>query len=93
MSIRNKHLLFFEVYKINQDIENGLDFLYKLKDTKVILINAISSHEETLVDFYSNGFFDNLARFDDKIEIYFSNVILKNIEGVFLNLIYQKDKF
>lgn len=65
----------------------------KLKDTKVMLINAISSNEETLVDFYSNGFLDNLARFDDKIEIYFSNVILKNIEGVFFNLIYQKDKF
>ena len=57
------------------------------------MINAISSDEETLVDFYSNGFLDNLARFDDKIEIYFSNIILKNIEGVFFNLIYQKDKF
>ncbi len=83
---------FKEEGEIFEKVVEEIDF-DKLKDTKVILINAISSDEETLVDFYSNGFLDNLARFDDKIEIYFSNIILKNIEGVFFNLIYQKDKF
>ena len=81
---------FKEEGEIFEKVVEEIDF-DKLKDTKVILINAISSNEETLVNFYSNGFFDNLARFDDKIEIYFSNVILKNIEGVFFNLIYQKN--
>ena len=83
---------FKEEGEIFEKVVEEIDF-DKLKDTKIMLINAISSNEETLVDFYSNGFFDNLARFDDKIEIYFSNIILKNIEGVFFNLIYQKDKF
>ena len=83
---------FKEEGEIFEKVVEEIDF-DKLKDTKVILINAISSDEETLVDLYSNGFLDNLARFDDKIEIYFSNVILKDIKGVFFNLIYQKDKF
>ena len=81
---------FKEEGEIFEKVVEEIDF-DKLKDTKIMLINAISSNEETLVDFYSNGFFDNLARFDDKIEIYFSNVILKDIEGVFFNLIYQKN--
>lgn len=81
--------LFKEEGEIFEKVVEEIDF-DKLKDKKIILINTISSDEETLVDFYSNGFFDNLVRFDDKIEIYFSNIILKNIKGVFFNLIYQK---
>lgn len=84
--------LFKEEKEVFEEIVEKIDF-DKFKNIKTILINCIASNDEILVDFYSNGFLNDLNKLDENIEVHFSNIILKNIEGVFFNLIYQKDKF
>lgn len=83
---------FLSLYKeeggiFEQTVEK-IDF-DKFKNIKTILINCIASNDETLVNFYSNGFFDDLSKFNEETEVHLSNVILKNVDKVFLNLIYQ----
>lgn len=82
--------LFKEEKEVFEEIVEKIDF-DKFKNIKTILINCIASNDEILVDFYSNGFLNDLNKLDENIEVHFSNIILKNIDGVFLNLIYQKN--
>ena len=69
------------VEKINFD-----DF----QNVKTLLLNCISSSEEVLIDFYANGFLDDLNKFNKESNIHLANVVVKDVDKIFFNLIYQK---
>ena len=69
------------VEKINFD-----DF----QNVKTLLLNCISSSEEVLIDFYANGFLDDLNKFNKESNIHLANIVVNGVDKIFLNLIYQK---
>jgi hypothetical protein len=59
-------------------------------NVKTLLLNCISSNEEVLIDFYANGFLDDINKFNKESNIHFANVIIEGVDKIFFNLIYQK---
>lgn len=70
------------VEKINFD-----DF----QNVKTLLLNCISSSEEVLIDFYANGFLDDLNKFNKESNIHLANIVVEDVDKIFFNLIYQKN--
>jgi hypothetical protein len=61
------------------------------QNVKTLILNCISSSEEVLIDFYANGFFNDLNKFNKESNIHFANIVIKDIDKIFFNLIYQKN--
>lgn len=82
---------FEEEGEIFEQIVEKINF-EEFKNIKTLLLNCISSNEEVLINFYANGFLDDINRFNKETNIHFANVIVKGVDKIFLNLIYQKNK-
>lgn len=81
---------FDEEGEIFEQILEEINF-EEFQNIKTLLLNCISSSEEVLIDFYANGFLDNLNKFNKETSIHFSNVIVEGVDKMYLNLIYQKN--
>ena len=81
---------FDEEGEIFEQIVEEINF-EEFQNIKTLLLNCISSSEEVLIDFYANGFLDNLNKFNKETSIHFSNVIVEGVDKMYLNLIYQKN--
>ena len=81
---------FDEEGEIFEQIVEEINF-EEFQNIKTLLLNYISSSEEVLIDFYANGFLDNLNKFNKETSIHFSNVIVEGVDKMYLNLIYQKN--
>lgn len=81
---------FDEEGEIFEQILEEINF-EEFQNIKTLLLNYISSSEEVLIDFYANGFLDNLNKFNKETSIHFSNVIVEGVDKMYLNLIYQKN--
>jgi len=81
---------FDEEGEIFEQIVEEINF-ENFQNVKTLLLNCISSSEEVLIDFYANGFLDNLNKFNKETSIHFSNVIVEGVDKMYLNLIYQKN--
>ena len=81
---------FDEEGKIFEQIVEEINF-DDFQNVKILLLNCISANEEVLIDFYANGFLDNLNKFNKETSIHFSNVIVEGVDKIYLNLIYQKN--
>ena len=81
---------FEEEGEIFEQIVEEINF-EEFQNVKTLLLNCISSSEEVLIDFYANGFLDNLNKFNKETSIHFSNVIVEGVDKMYLNLIYQKN--
>ena len=82
---------FDEEGEIFEQIVEEINF-ENFQNVKTLLLNCISNNEEVLIDFYSNGFLDDINKFNKETNIHFANVIVKDVDKIFLNLIYQKNK-
>lgn len=60
------------------------------QNVKTLLLNCISANEEVLIDFYANGFLDDLNKFNKESNIHLANIVVNGVDKIFLNLIYQK---
>ena len=80
---------FDEEGEIFEQIVEEINF-ENFQNVKTLLLNCISNNEEVLIDFYANGFLDDINRFNKETNIHFANVIIKDVDKIFLNLIYQK---
>lgn len=81
---------FEEEGEIFEQIVEEINF-EEFQNVKTLLLNCISANEEVLIDFYANGFLDNLNKFNKETSIHFSNVIVEGVDKMYLNLIYQKN--
>ena len=82
--------LFKEEGEIFEQIVEEINF-ENFHNVKTLLLNCISSNEEVLIDFYANGFFDDLNKFNEEANIYLANIIIKDIDKIYFNLVYQKE--
>lgn len=82
---------FDEEGEIFEQIVEEINF-DEFQNVKTLLLNCISSSEEVLIDFYANGFLDDLNKFNKESNIHLANIIVKDIDKIFFNLIYQKNK-
>ena len=82
---------FEEEGEIFEQIVEKINF-EEFQNIKTLLLNCISINEEVLINFYANGFLDDINRFNKETNIHFANVIVKGVDKIFLNLIYQKNK-
>ena len=57
------------------------------------MLNSISANEKVLIDSYANGFFDDLNKFNEEANIYLANIIIKDIDKIYFNLVYQKENW
>lgn len=64
----------------------------EFQNLKTLLLNCISANDKVLIDFYANGFLDDLNKFNKESNIHLTNIIVKDIDKIFFNLIYQKNK-
>lgn len=80
---------FDEEGEIFEQIVEEINFK-NFQNVKTLLLNCISTNEEAVIDFYTNGFLDDINRFNKETNIHFANVIVKGVDKIFLNLIYQK---
>lgn len=64
----------------------------EFQNVKTLLLNCISANDKVLIDFYANGFLDDLNKFNKESNIHLTNIIVKDIDKIFFNLIYQKNK-
>ncbi|CAM3601219.1 hypothetical protein [Arcobacter aquimarinus] len=85
---------FFSYFKeegeIFEQIIEEINF-EEFQNVKTLLLNCISSSEEELIDFYANGFLDDLNKFNKESNIHLANIIIKDIDKIFFNLVYQKN--
>ena len=82
--------LFKEEDEIFEQIVEKINF-QEFQNVKTLLLNCISANEKVLIDFYANGFLDDLNKFNEESNIYLANIIIKDINKIFFNLIYQKN--
>lgn len=82
---------FDEEGEIFEQIVEEINF-ENFQNVKTLLLNCISNNEEVLIDFYSNGFLDDLNKFNKETNVHLSNIILNGVDKIFFNLIYQKNK-
>ncbi len=82
--------LFKEEGEIFEQIVEEIDF-EEFQNIKTLLLNSISANEKVLTDFYANGFFDDLNKFNEEANIYLANIIIKDIDKIYFNLVYQKE--
>ncbi len=61
----------------------------EFQDVKTLLINCISNNDEELVDFYANCFLDDIHKFNQETNIHLANIIIKDINKIYFNLVYQ----
>ena len=80
---------FEEEREIFEQIVEEINF-ENFQNVKTLLLNCISTNEEVLIDFYANGFLDDINRFNKETNIHFANVIIEGVDKIFFNLIYQK---
>lgn len=80
---------FDEEGEIFEQIVEEINF-ENFQNVKTLLLNCISNNEEVLIDFYSNGFLDDLNKFNKESNIHLANVVVKDVDKIFFNLIYQK---
>ncbi|QKF77626.1 hypothetical protein [Arcobacter defluvii] len=80
---------FEEEGEIFEQIVEEINF-EEFQNVKTLLLNCISSSEEVLIDFYANGFLDDLNKFNKESNIHLANVVVRDIDKIFFNLIYQK---
>ena len=80
---------FDEEGEIFEQIVEEINF-EEFQNIKTLLLNYISSSEEVLIDFYANGFLDDLNKFNKESNIHLANVVVKDVDKIFFNLIYQK---
>lgn len=85
---------FFSYFKkdgeIFEQIVEEINF-DEFQNIKTLLLNCISSNEKILIDFYADSFLDDLNKFNRETNVHLSNVILKGVDKIFFNLIYQKN--
>lgn len=81
---------FDEEGEIFEQIVEEINF-EEFQNVKTLLLNCISANEEVLIDFYANGFLDDLNKFNKESNIHLANIIIKDIDKIFFNLIYQKN--
>lgn len=81
----------FEEGEIFERIVEKINF-EEFQNVKTLLLNCISENDKVLIDFYSNGFLDDLNKFNKESNIHLTNIIVKDIDKIFFNLIYQKNK-
>lgn len=81
---------FDEEREIFEQIVEEINF-ENFQNVKTLLLNCISNNEEVLIDFYSNGFLDDLNKFNKETNVHLSNIILNGVDKIFFNLIYQKN--
>lgn len=82
--------LFKEDGEIFEQIVEEINF-EEFQNIKTLLLNSISANEKVLTDFYANGFFDDLNKFNEEANIYLANIIIKDIDKIYFNLVYQKE--
>lgn len=82
--------LFKEEVEIFEQIVEEINF-EEFQNIKTLLLNSISANEKVLTDFYANGFFDDLNKFNEEANIYLANIIIKDIDKIYFNLVYQKE--
>ena len=82
--------LFKEEGEIFGQIVEEINF-EEFQNIKTLLLNSISANEKVLTDFYANGFFDDLNKFNEEANIYLANIIIKDIDKIYFNLVYQKE--
>ena len=82
--------LFKEEGEIFEQIVEEINFK-EFQNIKTLLLNSISANEKVLTDFYANGFFDDLNKFNEEANIYLANIIIKDIDKIYFNLVYQKE--
>ena len=82
--------LFKEEGEIFEQIVEEINF-EEFQNIKTLLLNSISANEKVLTDFYANGFFDDLNKFNEEANIYLANIIIKDIDKIYFNLVYQKE--
>ncbi|QKE29030.1 hypothetical protein AACT_1882 [Arcobacter acticola] len=82
--------LFKEEDEIFEQIVEKINF-QEFQNVKTLLLNCISANEKVLIDFYANGFLDDLNKFNEESNIHLANIIIKDINKIFFNLIYQKN--
>lgn len=81
---------FDEEGEIFEQIVEEINF-NDFQNVKTLLLNCISNNEETLIDFYANGFLDDLNKFNKESNIHLANIVIKDVDKIFFNLIYQKN--
>ena len=81
---------FDEEGEIFEQIVEEINF-EEFQNIKTLLLNSISANEKVLTDFYANGFFDDLNKFNEEANIYLANIIIKDIDKIYFNLVYQKE--
>jgi hypothetical protein len=79
---------FDEKEEIFEQIVEEINF-EEFQDVKTLLINCISNNDKELVDFYANGFLDDIYKFNQETNIHLANVIIKDINKIYFNLVYQ----
>ncbi len=82
--------LFKEDGEIFEQIVEEINF-EEFQNIKTLLLNSISANEKVLIDSYANGFFDDLNKFNEEANIYLANIIIKDIDKIYFNLVYQKE--
>jgi hypothetical protein len=82
--------LFKEEGEIFEQIVEEINF-EEFQNIKTLLLNSISANEKVLTDFYANGFFDDLNKFNEEANIYLANIIIKDIDKIYFNLVYKKE--
>ena len=82
---------FEEEGEIFEQIVEEINF-EEFQNVKTLLLNCISANDKVLIDFYANGFLDDLNKFNKESNIHLTNIIVKDIDKIFFNLIYQKNK-
>jgi hypothetical protein len=79
---------FDEEEEIFEQIVEEINF-EEFQDVKTLLINCISNNDEELVDFYANCFLDDIHKFNQETNIHLANIIIKDINKIYFNLVYQ----
>lgn len=82
--------LFKKEGEIFEEIVEEINF-EEFQNVKTLLLNSISANEKVLNDSYANGFFEDLNKFNEEANIYLANIIIKDIDKIYFNLVFQKE--
>ena len=82
--------LFKEEGEIFEQIVEEINF-EEFQNIKTLFLNSIPANEKVLIHSYANGFFDDLNKFNEEANIYLANIIIKDIDKIYFNLVYQKE--
>ena len=82
--------LFKKEGEIFEQIVEEINF-EEFQNVKTLLLNSISANEKVLNDSYANGFFEDLNKFNEEANIYLANIIIKDIDKIYFNLVFQKE--